>query len=200
MKNKHIIIGLLCCVLCAGYSQGDSTQSYRNFPLIITLQFHSFSMPFKNIKSNFSNIGIGIGTEVSYNKKSSGVQQLHLLWYRNKNMGNGLMVYSQAVWRPAIGSNGYTELKLGAGYLLSKRPSESYIQNNSEWISVGKKAKGMFIIPIGLSVGYENENEETYVSPFASYQFLVASSYNKSIPVVPYTLIQLGSRIHFEDQ
>lgn len=199
MKNKHIIIGLLCCILYAGYSQEGSTQNYRDFPLMITLQFHSFSMPFKNFKSNFSNIGIGIGTEVSYNKRSSGVQQFQLIWYRNKNMGNGLLLFSQAVWRPSIGSNSYTELKLGAGYLLSKRPSESFKQKNGEWISVGKKSKGMFTIPVGLSVGYENEQEKTYVSPFASYQFLVATDYNKSIPIVPYTLMQLGSRIHFED-
>ncbi len=199
MKNKHVVIALLYCALYKGYSQEVSTQNYRDFPLIFTLQFHSFAMPFKNIKSNLSNIGIGIGTEVSYTKKSSGVQQFHLLWYRNKNMGNGLMVYSQAVWRPTIGSNTYTEFKLGAGYLLSKRPSESYMQKNTEWIPIGKKSKGMFTIPVGISLGYENEREKTYVSPFASYQFLVASSYNKSIPVVPYTLIQLGSRIHFED-
>ncbi len=199
MKFKYVIIGLLCFALHTGYSQDDSVHNYRNFPLIITLQFHSFSMPFKNIKSNFSNIGIGIGTEVSYNKKSNGVQQFHLIWYRNKNMGNGLLAYSQAVWRPSIGSNLYTELKLGVGYLLSKGPSESFKQKNGEWISVGKKGKGMFTIPVGLSVGYENENEKTYVSPFASYQLLIATDYNKSIPIVPYTLIQLGNRIHFED-
>ncbi len=199
MKFKYVIIGLLCFALYTGYSQDDSVHNYRNFPLIITLQFHSFSMPFKNIKSNFSNIGIGIGTEVSYNKKSNGVQQFHLIWYRNKNMGNGLLAYSQATWRPSIGSNIYTELKLGAGYLLSKRPSESFKQKNGEWISVGKKGKGMFTIPVGLSVGYENEQEKTYVSPFVSYQFLVVTNYNKSIPIVPQTLIQFGNRIHFED-
>ncbi|MBQ4819876.1 hypothetical protein [Aquimarina sp. MMG016] len=199
MKFKFVIIGLLCSTLHTGYTQGDSGVNYRDFPLIITLQFHSFSMPFKNIKSNFSNIGIGIGTEVSYNRKSRGVQQFHLIWYRNATMGNGLLAYSQATWRPSLGSNVYTELKLGAGYLLSKRPTESFKQKNGEWVSVGKKGKGMFTIPLGLSVGYENELEQTHVSPFASYQFLVLTDYNKSIPVVPQTLIQLGNRIHFKD-
>jgi len=199
MKSKYVIVGLLCGILYTGYAQNNFAKNYRDFPLIITLQFHSFSMPFKNIKSNFSNIGIGIGTEISYNKKSNWVQQFHLIWYRNKNMGNGFLGYSQATWRPSVGSSIYTELKLGVGYLLSKRPSESFKQKNGEWISVGKKGKGMFTVPIGFSIGYQNEQEKTYVSPFASYQFLVVTDYNKSIPIVPQTLIQTGSRIHFED-
>ncbi len=199
MKSKYVIIGLFFSIFYIGSIQYSFGQNYRDFPLIVTLQFHSFSMPFKNIKSNFSNIGIGIGTEISYNKKSNWVQQFHLVWYRNKNMGNGLLAYSQATWRPSIDDHLYSEVKLGAGYLLSKRPSESFKHENGEWVSVGKKGKGMFTIPVGISMGYQNEQEKTYVSPFASYQFLVVTNYNKSIPVVPQTLIQIGSRIHFED-
>ena len=75
MKN-HITL-LLCLFLATQMvtAQTENTQDYKNFPIIITLQFHSLSTPFKNIKSNFRNIGIGIGTEVSYHNSPRGVQQ-----------------------------------------------------------------------------------------------------------------------------
>ncbi len=180
-------------------SQDDASVNYRNFPLIVTLQFHSFSMPFKNIKSNFSNIGIGLGTEVSYNKTQNWVQQVSLVWYRNKNIGNGLFLYSQGVWRLTITNNFYTELKVGAGYMLTSRPTQSFKQVNGEWTSAGKKGKGLFTIPAGISLGYNDSSERTYFSPFATYQFILISGYNKSIPLVPETLIQFGSRVHFNN-
>ncbi len=194
---------LLCLILCyfsqSIYSQEDASGNYRNFPLIVTLQFHSFSMPFKNLKSNFSNIGIGIGTEVSYNQKQNWVQQFNLVWYRNKNIGNGLFLYSQGVWRPTIANNFYTELKAGAGYMIASRPTRSFKQQNGEWISAGKKGKGLFAIPVGVSLGYNDASQGTYLSPFASYQFILLKDYNKSIPLVPESLIQFGTRVHFNN-
>ncbi len=151
------------------------------------------------MKSNFSNIGIGIGTEVSHNGNHNWVQQFNLVWYRNKNVGNGLFLYSQAVWRPTITNNFYTELKLGAGYMLTSRPTQSFKQENDTWVPVGKKGKALFAIPVGVSIGHNNYSEKTYVSPFASYQFIVLKGYNKSIPIVPETLLQVGSRVHFNN-
>ena len=177
-------------------AQDTRTQPYRDFPVVITLQFHSLSMPFKNLGSNFSNIGIGIGTEVSLNGKHNWVQQMTILWYTNKAVGNGIFMYTQNAWRPTIESNGFAEVKAGVGYLFSFRPSTSYQQVNDVWQSVGTKGKGMFAIPVGATLGFNHQTTERYYAPFLSYQFLLVSGYNKSIPVVPQTLIQVGSRIH----
>ena len=62
-----------------------------------------------------------------------------------------------------------------------------------------KKGKGLFAIPAGVSLGYNDYSEKTYVSPFTSYQFILLKGYNKSIPLVPETLVQFGSRIHFNE-
>lgn len=199
MKQKLLLFLIICWFGQSVNGQGDTSKNYRNFPLVITLQFHSLSMPFKNLKANLSNIGIGIGTEVSHSGNHNWVQQFNLMWYRNKNVGNGWFLYSQAVWRPTITNNFYTELKLGAGYMLTSRPTQSFKQEKGEWISVGKKGKGLFALPIGVSLGHNEYSEETYVSPFASYQFILLTGYNESIPVVPQTLLQVGSRIHFND-
>jgi len=199
MRLKILLTLFAISLAVSVNAQADNHHGYRNFPLIIMVQFHNLSMPFKDMKSNFSNIGFGLGTEFSYNRKSNLVQQVSATWHHNKTVGNGILLYSQAAWRPTMASGVYTELKGGAGYMYSFRPVESFQQNKGVWESAGHKGKGMFTLPIGISLGYQSYSEKTYISPFISYQFLLISGYNQSIPVVPETLIQVGSRIHFSN-
>jgi hypothetical protein len=197
MRSKLLGM-LLCCSLTFPLLGQSDSRDYRNFPLVVTLQFHCFSLPFRDIKSNFSNVGIGLGTEVSFNGKQNFVQQVNAVWYHNKRMGNGLLFYTQTAWRPTVGSDVFTEVKAGAGYLYSFRPVESYKVANGNWVSAGHQGKGMLTVPIGVSVGHNGYSTGTYISPFVSYQFLLVSGYNKSIPVVPETLLQVGTRVHLE--
>ena len=196
MNSKIVTTLLALCLTGPLFAQTDTQKDYRNFPIIVMVQFHNLSMPFKDMKSNLSNIGFGLGTELSYNGKSNWVQQFSATWHHNKTVGNGVLLYSQAAWRPNITSGVYTELKAGAGYMYAFRPVESYKQNNGAWESMGNKGKGMFTLPVGISVGYQSQTSKTYISPFITYQFLLISGYNQSIPLVPETLIQVGSRIH----
>lgn len=198
MKNKILLAVCGCCLAFSLAAQSDPGNYYRNFPLIISLQFHSLSLPFKHMNANFSNVGIGLGTEVGINNNSTMVQQLSMVWYHNKAVGNGVLFYTQSAWRPTLGSQAYSEFKLGVGYLATFRPVESYRQVKGEWVSAAKKGKGLLTIPVGISVGYNNLSAATYLSPFVSYQFLLINQYSKSIPLVPATLIQVGSRIHFK--
>lgn len=196
MKRKISLAVLGLALTCSAIAQTDPARGYLNFPVIITLQFHCFSLPFRDMKSNFSNVGIGLGTEVSLNNNHAMVQQVQAVWYHNKAMGNGLLFYSQSAWRPTLGSNAFAEIKLGAGYLLSFRPMKSFKQINGNWVSAGHKGKGMFTVPLGVSIGHQNIGSAANISTFASYQFLLISGYNKSIPLVPETLIQIGTSYH----
>ncbi len=197
MNKRTLSIAFTWLVLTiAAIAQAPEPKGYTDFPIIITIQFHAFSMPFRDMKANFSNVGIGVGTELSLNGKSNWVQQVNAMWYHNKAIGNGLLFYSQNVWRPDFVTNVYGELKGGVGYLYSFRPTGSFRQVNGEWKSVGHKGKGMLAIPIGISLGYDSRNSTSYLSTFASYQFMLVKGYNKTIPLVPQTLIQVGTRIH----
>ena len=196
MKKKILGSVLGWCLVLPLMAQPESLKSYRDFPLVITLQFHSLSLPFRDLRSNFSNIGIGLGTELSFNGKHNWVQQLSMVWYRNKAVGNGLLLYTQAAWRLTTDSGVYSEIKGGVGYLLSFRPGDSFKQVNGDWISAGRKGKGMLAIPVGIGVGYDQYSSRAYVSPFVTYQFLLLSGYSKSVPLIPETLVQVGTRIH----
>lgn len=196
MRSKVLAIAICFGAVTLVQAQSDPAKVYHNFPIIVSVQFHSFSLPFRNLGSNFRNVGIGLGTEVSLNGKDNWAQQFGVVWYANKNLGNGILIHTQSVWRPIIADQVYSEVKMGLGYLYSYRPSESYQQMNGEWVSVHKKGKMMFTLPVGLSLGYHNYSTSTQVSPFVSYQFLLVNGYNKSIPLVPETLLQVGSRVH----
>ncbi len=197
MKKRFLLAGL--CLAAFIYSNGQEkmNRSYRNFPVIITIQFHSLALPFKDLKSNFSNVGFGVGTEVSFNGTRDWVQQFSIALNRNQNIGNGLLFSTQTVWRPTIADQFYGEIKAGVGYNYCFRPVESYRPENGKWVPVGNKGKGMFTLLGGVSAGYDNYTSSTYMSPFVSYQFMVLKGYNKSIPIVPETMLQVGSRVHF---
>ena len=197
MKKGLLFVAISLTISVCSSGQDKANRAYRNFPIIITIQFHALALPFKDLKTNFSNVGIGVGTEVSFNGKQDWVQQFSISFNRNLNIGNGLLFSTQTVWRPTIVDHSYGEIKAGIGYSYCYRPVESYRLENGSWVSVGTKGKGMLTLLGGVSAGYDRYSSSTYMSPFVSYQFMVLMGYNKSIPVVPETLLQVGSRIHF---
>jgi len=171
-------------------------QDFRNFPIVVSLQFHSLSMPFQHMHINMRNLGIGVGTEVSHNGFHNWVQKFDIIWYGNKAMGNGLMLSTQVAWRPYLINDSFGEIKAGAGYLFSFRPTKSFVQKEGEWLSVGKQGKQMWTFPVGISLGYHSYSPEIFQSPFVGYQFMLVKGYSQTLPVVPQSLIQIGTRIH----
>ena len=197
MKNRiHILLAGLFLTLQPLQSQTEDPVDYRNFPVVISIQFHSLAMPFRDLKSNFRNIGVGLGTEVSLNGSHHWVQQLNVIWFRNRNTGNGLLLNTQVSWRPYLVSYSYGELKAGFGYQIAFRPTVSFTEQNGKWTSAGKKGKGMFAVLMGVSLGYHEYSKEVYLSPFVSYQAIILKKYSKSVPLMSETLIQAGLGIH----
>lgn len=194
LKIKFLL--LLSIIPFLGYAQNLHDNDFRNFPIVITLQFQSFSMPFQNIKGHFRNIGIGIGTEVSLNGNHNWIQHFDMIWFWNKTMGNGLVLSTQTGWRPYLNDPLYSEAKLGAAYFYGFRPKDSYQQINGTWESAGRKGKGMFAIPVGITVGSHDYKEDSYAAPFLGYQFMLTTNYTKSLPVTPWSFLQAGTSIH----
>jgi hypothetical protein len=186
---------MFLCSLGTTRAQTEPGSYYRNFPIIVTLQFHALSLPFRDLKANFQNVGIGVGTELSYNGKNNWVQQLSIAWWGNRAIGNGLLLYSQAIWRPGASPGLFAELKAGAGYLYSFRPN-AYEQIDGTWKPAGHKGKGMLAVPVGVSLGHDGYAKNSDISPFVTYQFMLVKGYNDSVPFVPQTLVQTGVRIN----
>jgi len=197
MKRRLYILSGLFLFSLFSNGQIKNYPGNRNFPLILTLQFHALSFPFKDILANFSNPGIGISTELGYDSRQRWLQQLGVLWYRNRNSGSGILIMTEIVWRPVITGGFYGEIKTGLGYDFLFHPVESYRPVNGNWVSKGRNGKGVLTILVGISAGYEQFTGAGSVSPFVSYQFLLLKDYNNSIPLLPETLLQAGAGVHF---
>ena len=106
------------------------------------------------------------------------------------------MLYTQSAWRPTIAGGFYTEIKAGVGAYYNTHPTAAYKMNNGEWVK-DNAGKWMTMIPIGVSIGYQQYSASRYIAPFISYQVFAAGQYNPSAPIITNQLIQAGSRIHF---
>ena len=51
----------------------------------------------------------------------------------------------------------------------------------------------MLAIPVGLGFGYTADRLDYQLSPFLGYQIMALSGYNRSIPVITETLLQVGA-------
>jgi len=198
---KYFLLTLSTMLLSLTISQAqtteDSNKDYRNFPLIVSVQFQNFSMPFKDLGSNFSHVGIALGTEVSLNGKQNWAQQFQVGYYLNKEAGNGFFTYTQTVYRPTIYKHFFAEVKAGVGWQRVFHPVDAYEFQNGTWTSV-TGGKSQLIVPLGISVGYNDYSTNTYVAPFISYQVIPSLFYDETIPLNFYSLFQIGTRIHFK--
>lgn len=194
---KQFLCGLLALLLPACLQAQDaSTKNYRNFPIVIGLHFQNLAMPLRDLKSNFRNIGITIGTEVSHNGRQNWAQQFQVGVYRNAGAGNGFLAYTQTVYRPTVLGHFYPEIKAGIGWQRIFHPVKSYQFQHGVW-EQSTGGKSQLIVPLGVSVGYNGyRQDKTYFSPFVSYQILPALFYNKGIPLNFYSAFQVGTRIH----
>jgi len=194
--KRTVTYGLLVLILLYKLKGQDLNYNYDNYPIVISLQFHSFSMPFQKISHHFRNVGIGIGTEVGFKENDQKwAQSVKLVWYRNKTMGNGVQLYTQSVYRPDFSSNVFGEVKLGIGYQYMYRPVESFKYEAGGWKSAGKKGKHMMMLPFNVGFGFvADSNNEVLQS--INYQWMILKGYNESIPIVPNATIILDTRIH----
>jgi hypothetical protein len=168
---------------------------YRNWPVVVGLQFHSLSMPLSDWKTSFSNLGLSLGTEFRYNRRATLLQSVQVGYYRNKYAGDGLFVAPQLVYRPQFGPL-FAELKAGAGALYTMQPSQSLELQDGQWQTHDHGGKPTLMLPVGVSIGYNGRQAAPAFAPFVSYQVFVMHGYNPGVPVVPNRLLQIGFRSH----
>lgn len=173
--------------------ESDSEVEYRKFPIIVGLQFQNFTMPFKDLGSNFTHPGMNMGSELSYNNKGTLIQQAIIGAYLNREIGKGIYLSTQFGYRPKIYNNFYGELKVGLSYLRVYHPTQAYKYENGDWKEVigGKSQIG---IPIDFGFGHSFTSNLGELSPFISYQILPALYYNETLPVNIYSSFLIGLR------
>lgn len=193
IRTYALVVSAVLLSINANAQENDSIPEYKKFPIVAGLQFQNFSMPFKDMGSNFSHPGLFVGSEISYNKKETLIQQASIGAYLNREIGNGIYVSTQLGYRPRIYGNFYGELKAGLSYLRVFHPTQAYKYENGEWEEIvgGKSQLG---IPLDFGFGYSFTTQLGELSPYISYQVTPALFYNETLPVNIYTSFMLGVR------
>ena len=113
MKQLLLLGGCLFFLHHPTFAQEVFPENRPDFPLVVSIQFNAFSFPFRNLKSHFPNVGLGIGTEFYYGKKDRWAQKVMAIWYRNQAVGNAVQFQSQIAYRPTAQSDLFTEIGIG---------------------------------------------------------------------------------------
>ena len=196
-KTVFIFIWLAGLYTSVSQAQSNARKSLpaerTSWPLLVSVQFHSLALPFQDIRRVSSNVGIALGTEFRYNERGNLIQSFQTGYYRNRYAGDGLFIFTQAGYRPHVGSV-YADVKAGLGWHYTFHPNTTLTLNEGQWQTAGRTGKGLLMLPLGLSIGYDGPS---MVSPFVGYHFFVLAGYNPSVPVVPNQLLQAGARIRF---
>lgn len=194
---KQIPVFIVFILLLDGQAgQGQTPQPFHSWPIRVSLIFHNVTTPFRDMRSNFLHPGVGIGTEIKYNNRARWVQSLDVIWYRNKQMGNGLLAFTQVAWRPGRKDGIYGEIKAGVGYAYMWRPVPGMQLHSGSFTDAGKHGKHMLTAPAGFGIGWNNDPKRSWSNQLLGYQLLLSGPFNPSIPAIPQTIITLGSNIN----
>ena len=133
-------------------------------------------------------------------EKSKVVKEVRMNEICQVNVFGNVQISTQAIWRPHFWEDRlFGEMRLGVSYVRAFRPTESFRPIDGQWQPVGKTGKGMLGIPLGVSIGFNSLAETLHVAPYLSYQLHFLPSYNASVPLIPQSLIQMGTRIHLSN-
>ena len=198
---KKLLIILFFISFKAFSQQSETTDPFLiKLPFIVSVNFQTIATPFHNIKNNFRNPGIKIGTEMTYNKKRSILQSFNIGYYRNRLNGDGLYINSEFIYRPKIVKPIRLEIKLGPGLADTFLPTQPYEPDgNGNWYKATNYGKLALQVHGGLGIWYQSiAVNKMKISPFLQYEIVGIIAYNKSIPVLPTTMINIGCRIIFK--
>ncbi|MFW5793788.1 MAG: hypothetical protein ACOCWC_05845 [Bacteroidota bacterium] len=197
MKKILVLTILIGNVVLLFGQEYEGQKAFDKFALINSFVFQNFSLPFYDLKSNFSHPGFIVGGETNLNKKNNLLLNIGLAGYLNKEMGNGFYLQSQTIYRPKLFDYVHPLIKIGVGWHRSYHPVQSYEFIDGDWTkTVGGKSQ--LTIPIGIGVEYKKNAANKSLIPFLSYQMVPNLYYNKTIPISFYTFFETGIKLKFK--
>ena len=198
MKNLVFLLSFLPSIIIA-QTQEVKPLSVRHLPLTVSLNFNAISTPFKKLTNNFRNVGIKIGTEVSWNKRGNLLQSLNIGYYRNKLNGDGIYVNSEFIYRPELYKGMRVEFKLGPGISEVFLPTVPWVSDGKgNWKKAANTTPLTFQLHASTGLYYQEfKIQDVKISPFVQYEMVGVLNYGNSIPVLPTSFIHVGSRVKF---
>jgi hypothetical protein len=185
-----IIILLACCF--KGNTQKRTDQPWQ---LDVAAGLHSFYAPVEHLQWKRPELVTMAGWGKPLGKKQTFEVTLQLGYARNNYQGDALFLQLLGKFQPTIAQKIELGLGLGFGYRLAFYPAQPQKWSGSEW-TAGSSFKGMYQVPVQLSVGYRSLHLDRYeIRPYVAYQLQALLGYNPDLSPLPVSAALLGLKI-----
>jgi len=199
MKYYCPLFFLLLLNNAFGQNTGAEIQK-TTIPIVTSINFQAIATPFHNLENNLRNPGLRIGSEFHLSKKRNTFQTINLGFYNNKYNGGAVYASSEFMYRPKIYRTLQLELKFGLGIIDVFLPTQPYVMNQGKWEKAKDNGNWNITVNTGFGFVYKPKKSSTRnLSPFIQYDIMGIVGYNKSIPVLPTTFLNMGCRFEINN-
>jgi len=197
MKTFHCFFLSLALIVFSLTVQAQEKNPRTDQPwqLDVAAGLHSFYAPIKNLHPERPELLTTVGLGKPLGPKQSFAVTLQLGYARNNYQGDALYLQLLGQYTPVIAKKIEAGLGLGFGYRFGFYPSPSQKWNGQTW-EKGGLAKGMYQVPIQVSIGYRSLQLDDYqLRPYLAYQLQALLGYNPDLSPLPVSAGLLGIKV-----
>jgi hypothetical protein len=176
-------------------AQKENKRTDQPWQLDVAAGLHSFYAPVKDLKVARPELLTTAGLGKPLGPNQSFAVTLQLGYARNNYQGDALYMQLLGQYTPLIAKKVEAGLGLGFGYRFAFYSSPSQKWNGQSWVK-GSPAKGMYQVPVQLSIGYRSLKLTDYqLRPYLAYQLQALFGYNPDLSPLPVSAGLLGLKI-----
>jgi hypothetical protein len=179
-------------------AENDKTK--QPWQLVVSKGIHSYYAPVENLKWGQSKLAASLGINKLLGQKQQFALGIQGQFSQYEFQGDAIGLQLLGQFTPAILRRIELGIGTGAGYRFSFYRSKPLKWNGTDWVD-GKSYKGIFQVPVQISVGYRSIRlGSCNIRPFAAYQLQVLFGYSPDLSPLPDSNLMVGLKIYFSKQ
>lgn len=159
-----------------------------------SLGFNAVGLPGVSLQEQLKQVGVEAGVGRVLNAKGSLLATLNLGFSDTRYNGTKKYATANLEYAPTLIKSLKASITLGAGVAANTSPSDSWeVSTDGAWSETNNVKFGP-LLATGLGLKYKINN---FFTPTLRYQLLIDGNYNKSVPLLPTSVIQFGNQFSF---
>lgn len=134
------------------------------------------------------------GVEQPFNQRRTLSLALRFSYARGKYQGDAVSTQLLFTFSPLIANAIEPGIGLGVGYQRAFSPSKSMHWDGESWIA-GRQSKGLFHVPLRLSLGYKAKGKQYDFTPYLACQLQALFGYSPDLSLLPQSHALIGLKI-----
>ena len=188
-------LSFLFLLLAASISQIKAQRTDQPWQLDLAAGLHTIYAPVQDLTFSRPELISQLGFGKPLGHKQNFAVTLQLGYARNNYQGDAVYLQLLGQYTPVIAHKIETGIGIGFGYRLGGYASTPHRYNGTEW-QKGRGFKGMYQVPIQLSLGYRSLHFSNYeLRPYLAYQLQPVLGYNPDLSPLPVSATLLGIKL-----